>query len=348
MVLNITQALSQTPYNEATKSFIIEMIKKKLKNAEIFLYQDNEEGSNKIILISYKIEIEKNSLQTYFFLYNNLLKKGPTIVFQGNPSKKLKDEYNNIIAKSTLKFKYESLLKWNNKIDFFDEIVKVIQDKFKKSFPFIDSNKNIYYDPICTLEDATLIKVSSDTEGTILKGNSFKLKSQINLEDNIECNTIEHQKLRKLISEKKNQTLKNQINYFQQQNNNINNQIKLIKEENKKVADDINELHKYKNIYQNLLTDYEKTENNIKEEINKLKVNDDSIENLINKFVNVPNNSKTKIELQSKIDTIENFLLTLKTGLGKNAINIKEGIKAFRKNSQDIFYVHHKIKQLGV
>ena len=186
MVLNITQALSQTPYNEATKSFIIEMIKKKLKNAEIFLYQDNEEGSNKIILISYKIEIEKNSLQTYFFLYNNLLKKGPTIVFQGNPSKKLKDEYNNIIAKSTLKFKYESLLKWNNKIDFFDEIVKVIQDKFKKSFPFIDSNKNIYYDPICTLEDATLIKVSSDTEGTILKGNSFKLKSQINLEDNIE------------------------------------------------------------------------------------------------------------------------------------------------------------------
>ena len=35
----------------------------------------------------------------------------------------------------------------------------------------------------------------------------------------------------------------------------------------------------------------------------------------------IPNNSKTKIELQSKIDTIENFLLTLKTGLGKNAIN---------------------------
>ena len=122
----------------------------------------------------------------------------------------------------------------------------------------------------------------------------------------------------------------------------------MIKEENKKVADDINELHKYKNIYQNLLTDYEKTENNIKEEINKLNVNNDSIENLIDKFVNVPNNSKTKIELQSKIDTIENFLLTLKTGLGKNVINIKEGIKAFRKNSQDIFYVHHKIKQLGV
>ena len=49
-----------------------------------------------------------------------------------------------------------------------------------------------------------------------------------------------------------------------------------------------------------------------------------------------------------KFDTLEDYLLTLKTTLGKNAIIIKNRIKDFRKNFQDIFRIHHKLKNLGV
>ncbi len=38
-----------------------------------------------------------------------------------------------------------------------------------------------------------------------------------------------------------------------------------------------------------------------------------------------------------KFDTLEDYLLTLKTSLGKNAITIKNSIKDFRKYFQDIF-----------
>ena len=49
----------------------------------------------------------------------------------------------------------------------------------------------------------TLIKVNSEVERIFTKGNSFRMNSKLNLEDNPECNKIEHQKLRNLILEKK-------------------------------------------------------------------------------------------------------------------------------------------------
>ena len=36
MILNLIQALSQTPYNETTESFVIELLKKNLKIQKFF------------------------------------------------------------------------------------------------------------------------------------------------------------------------------------------------------------------------------------------------------------------------------------------------------------------------
>ena len=66
----------------------------------------------------------------------------------------------------------------------------------------------------------TLIKVNPDVERIFTKGNLFGMNSKLNLEDNPECNKIEHQKLRNLILEKKS-NFKNQINYFESQKNKL-------------------------------------------------------------------------------------------------------------------------------
>jgi hypothetical protein len=68
---------------------------------------------------------------------------------------------------------------------------------------------------------------------------------------------------------------------------------------------------------------------------------------LIEELIEIPNNSKLKLELQSKIDTLEDFLLSLKSAFTKNLISFQEVIKIYRINSRDIFYLNSKIKSLG-
>lgn len=343
MNLSLVNALNQTTYSNDAKNFITELFQKNFQNDEILLYRDNEEGSHSIILIKKKIQMGSNVLTTFFYLYNNLMKKGPTIVFEGLPKLKLKDKYNTLIAKTTLKFKFETLLKWNNQISFFEQILKIIEDKFKNDFPFEKSSSNIYYNPICTLEDATIIKVQLNDMDTTVTNPNLQNKKK----DDPECNTEEHKKLRDLISERKNETVKKQVNLFNEQKNNLNKQIQCIQDECKKIANDTNELQKYKNVINHLLEDYEKTGNKLKNDINNTNNNEKDVQSLIEDLIEIPNNSKLKLELQAKIDTLEDFLLSLKSAFTKNLISFQEVIKIYRINSRDIFYLHSKIKSLG-
>jgi hypothetical protein len=343
MNLSLVNALNQTTYSNDAKNFITELFQKNFQNDEILLYRDNEEGSHSIILIKKKIQMGSNVLTTFFYLYNNLMKKGPTIVFEGLPKLKLKDKYNTLIAKTTLKFKFETLLKWNNQISFFEQILKIIEDKFKNDFPFEKSSSNIYYNPICTLEDATLKTIKLNDMDTILINPNLNNGKK----DDPECNTEEHIKLRELILERKNETLKNQINVFNEQNNNLNKQILIVQDESKRFANETNELQKYKNILNNLLDDYEKTGNKINNELNNTNYNEKDVKSIIEELIDIPVKSKLQLELQAKIDTIEDFLLSLKSAFPKNLIPFQEVIKIYRINSRDIFYLHSKIKSLN-
>ena len=343
MNLSLPNALKETSYTEETKKFITELLNNKFQNDELYLYQDNEEGSKKFILIKSKIPIGNNILTIFFYLYNNLMKKGPTIVFEGLPTIKLKDKYNSLISKTTLKFKFESLYKWNNNISFFEEIIKIIKNKFNNDFPFEKSNSKIDYNPICTLEDATLKTIKLNDMDTILINPNLNNGKK----DDPECNTEEHIKLRELILERKNETLKNQINVFNEQNNNLNKQILIVQDESKRFANETNELQKYKNILNNLLDDYEKTKNKINNEIKNSNKDDKDVDNLIDEFIQIPSDSKLKLELQAKIDTLEDFLLSLKSAFPKNLISLQDTIKAYRINSRDIFYLQSKIKNLS-
>ncbi len=344
MNLTLTNALNQTKYETNTKNFITELLEKKFQNDEIFLYNDNEDESNKIILIKTKIPMGSNILTTFFYLYPNLMKKGPTIVFEGLSSLKLKEKYKTLIANSTLKFKFGSLLKWNNQISFFEQIIKTIENKFKNDFPFEKSNRIIYYDPICTLEDATIVKVIiNDIDSTsIFNPNLYNPK-----EDHPDCDTEEHKKLRELIAEKKVETVKNQVNLFYEHQNNLNKQIKYTQDECKKIIEETNELQKYKNVLNNLLDDYEKTGNKINNELNNTNYSEKDVKSIIEELIDIPVKSKLQLELQAKIDTIEDFLLSLKSAFPKNLIPFQEVIKIYRINSRDIFYLHSKIKSLN-
>lgn len=58
MNLSLPNALKETSYTEETKKFITELLNNKFQNDELYLYQDNEEGSKKFILIKSKFQLE--------------------------------------------------------------------------------------------------------------------------------------------------------------------------------------------------------------------------------------------------------------------------------------------------